>query len=1415
MPYHIDEENSELVFEVREGNKLVIKLKSNTGGGGSDIYLIKTGDETTPTEKNTFSSLRILKEIEQLHETILQEVGSDLSVWEIKQAENGEKYISTKYDVVTEKGITAYASGIKDAGSIVDGIPFDNKTIWFNPETGVVEVIGGTGGGSFDSSKMWELLLSDTDEQINISHLADALSGYATEEELRKKWTQDDNKISNWDTAFSWGDHSKSGYAHLANEETFSDIKHFTQGLTVGEGKHKLYEKDGVVYLDGDLAVTGGLTAYALGDTDISTIMDGVVVDGTTIKKENGQLVAIVGSGSSFDKSAMWAALSDDTTEQINKSHLTTALSGYATTTQLNTKWTQDNTKISNWDDAYSWGNHARAGYAKQTSLDAVSSKLNDFLEGSDTDSIINKWKELESFLSGMTESDNLADILSTKADKSFVTSELTKYVTLTTSQTISGAKTFTSLLTTAAIKAKGDINTSNVRTSDSVYINGIRLYKSPEGNLILDGNLLVTGGVTAYSTGEEGGGSSGGLDVDLLWEILAGTGTQQINKTHLTTALSSYATQSWVTSQNYLKSVSIATISDLNSSWDALLKAAPSVYVTRHPTISEVTNKQSLVIKLNSGTTEGTNMCTYNATAAKTINITPSGIGAALSSHNHSWSQITSGKPTTLSGYGITDAYTKTESDNRFVNVSGDTMTGTLKIEGTTDFGVGFFIEGSQRGSVGFNPNYGTYLWNQKASKRLYITDAGDLIFNGNKVWHAGNDGSGSGLDADMLDGKHLSDLVPLKSQYTWSSSDTRPYNYMYLCRIANTSGYSTLRLNLSLKSRFSQSDLYIAITCGQATTSTTVNIRKCNTNISPANLYYKTTTEGSYVYVDLYVDCGAWNSVGYVLTNVGVNGRLSHTPKGTLTDSLPSGYVTIGDIEYKVNVNSATKLQTARQINGTNFDGTANITTAKWGTARTITLGSYLSGSVSLDGSANVTLNANVIGLTSQGRKTAISGTTVPSSGVRLYEVYNNGYPKAYGNLLSISSAGSTELLLAWKSTQRIYVRSKSDILTEEWSAWKTVAFTDDNVESATKLQTPRTLWGRSFDGTANVSGNMTGVGSISASGDIITSKSMRATDMYINGVRVYKPQDKVLKIEGNLLVTGGITQYSIDSGDYPNIEDIVSDSIKVDNISVKKDNGIIKSCSLNLNGYYTGGEEKPINLGGAMFKVTMLRNTTMGLSSDSYWNDVIWISSYGGSDVANSQILAFSKNGMKRIYHARQSFSSGSYGGFDAIAYISDTVAAATKLETSRMIFGQSFDGTQDIDGDITTSGSLLNGSDARNKNILDTINCISLDNIVSLPIIKFRWNNRAFKDDGRTRYGTIAQEVQKILPELVYDRDNSLYMDYAVAGTIFSISVAKSLKGTKSEVERLKERVRILEEMLNIKQNGYEEVNTLAN
>lgn len=54
-----------------------------------------------------------------------------------------------------------------------------------------------------------------------------------------------------------------------------------------------------------------------------------------------------------------------------------------------------------------------------------------------------------------------------------------------------------------------------------------------------------------------------------------------------------------------------------------------------------------------------------------------------------------------------------------------------------------------------------------------------------------------------------------------------------------------------------------------------------------------------------------------------------------------------------------SATKLQTARNINGTAFDGTKDITTAKWGTSRQIQLTGSVTGSTNTDGSSNISIN------------------------------------------------------------------------------------------------------------------------------------------------------------------------------------------------------------------------------------------------------------------------------------------------------------------------------------------------------------------------------------------------------------------------------------------------------------------------
>ena len=86
------------------------------------------------------------------------------------------------------------------------------------------------------------------------------------------------------------------------------------------------------------------------------------------------------------------------------------------------------------------------------------------------------------------------------------------------------------------------------------------------------------------------------------------------------------------------------------------------------------VNTVNSEVIKFDTGTTEGTDLYTFNGSSDKTIDIkagtnvtlTKAAGSITINANDTSvaWSEITS-KPTTLSGYGITDVYTKTQTDS------------------------------------------------------------------------------------------------------------------------------------------------------------------------------------------------------------------------------------------------------------------------------------------------------------------------------------------------------------------------------------------------------------------------------------------------------------------------------------------------------------------------------------------------------------------------------------------------------------------------------------------------------------------------------------------------------------------------------------------------------------------------------
>lgn len=221
------------------------------------------------------------------------------------------------------------------------------------------------------------------------------------------------------------------------------------------------------------------------------------------------------------------------------------------------------------------------------------------------------------------------------------------------------------------------------------------------------------------------------------------------------------------------------------------------------------------------------------------------------------------------------------------------------------------------------------------------------------------------------------------------------------------------------------------------------------------------------------------AYGSFGFFIRNDGSNTYFMLTASGDtlgswnglrpITINNTSGAVSIGNglnvtggVNGSLNGNAstATKLQTARNINGVKFDGSGDI---------------------------------NINTLVSRGRVTALSGSAQGTAGIQMYEAYSNSYPTTYGNVLHMkgaSAAGEGELLIGWSGTSGahapVFIRSRRDTTDAAWSAWAQVYTAKDsipgvnttgnqnttgNAATATKLQTARKIAGVAFDGSADI--------------------------------------------------------------------------------------------------------------------------------------------------------------------------------------------------------------------------------------------------------------------------------------------------------------------------------------------------------
>ena len=422
---------------------------------------------------------------------------------------------------------------------------------------------------------------------------------------------------------------------------------------------------------------------------------------------------------------------------------------------------------------------------------------------------------------------------------------------------------------------------------------------------------------------------------------------------------------------------------------------------------------------------------------------------------------------------------YTKTESDERYVNVTGDTMTGPLIVKAA--------ITGTQLISTiatGTSP--------LKVTSTTVVTN----------------------LNSDLLDGLHETSFFRARGDQSIASSvptTTELANNNNLCgswnvKYTGASGHLVQFNTGSGSTRYMQFySMYSGSLYWRNSTDSTLNTKSWKTIVDSANytgivLKIGTATKGSAT-LPIYLNAGTptacsttlgvsitgnaatattaqylasnsrmdygWNGLNYFNINgtAGTAVKANNTPTTAWWHILrfnhanSFGYYT--DLAVPFNDTSLYYKRVAAgaladgkwvrildELNYTSYVNPANFVTSLG------TNGNYVTWTK--NGTTNnltvpFATTSNV--LNSLGNRTAISGTTVGQSGLRLYEVYNNGYPVNFGNVLNIGARGYGELLFQWTGDSNpghLYYRSKRDVASQAWSNWVTIL--DNNNYSST---------------------------------------------------------------------------------------------------------------------------------------------------------------------------------------------------------------------------------------------------------------------------------------------------------------------------------------------------------------------------
>ena len=429
------------------------------------------------------------------------------------------------------------------------------------------------------------------------------------------------------------------------------------------------------------------------------------------------------------------------------------------------------------------------------------------------------------------------------------------------------------------------------------------------------------------------------------------------------------------------------------------------TISLPAYPTVpSALKNPNALTISLN-GTSQGA----YDGSAAKSFNITAASVGAAASSHSHSISNV-SGLQDALNGKAASShnhnssyvsalgtngnylTWTKNGTTNNITvpyasnsdNLDGMNHTDfesyklvTIDASGlnnNTWYPVTMVIGNSQQTRIRIEGNTNANAtWNSRSDKNMALIL--DYTVNGSqwgwtqvvRTIHAYQEGAGT---SSCLRG--LGQLTNSSTEYVYVRGGAK-YNF-YVSR------FITPTLRTSTYTTSSQS----VAPATSAPAAISRNVAYISDTVAAANKVTNTLTFTGY-------QSKSFN--GSAAVSVAIPNNTNQLTNG-------AGFIT-SSASISGNAGSATKLQTARTINGTSFNGTANITTANWGTTRSIYIqdatATNTSSAVSVNGGGDAYLklptNIKVGTLTATGEVTAYSDIRLKTD---IQPLENRGYIK-----------------------------------------------------------------------------------------------------------------------------------------------------------------------------------------------------------------------------------------------------------------------------------------------------------------------------------------------------------------------------------------------------------------------------------